>query len=186
MERVDLPLALHNQPQRHRLHSPRAQTALHLVPQQRRNLIPHQPVQNPPRLLRIHQILIHVPCMEECRPNRLLRDLVERHPLQRPALLHRGQQLHLQVRRNRLPFAIRIRRQKHRVRLGRQLFQPVHNLLLARRHNQRRLKRPVLQLHANVVLRQVHDVANRGLHHVIAAQVLINRLRLRGRLDNHQ
>src|SRR6185437_13142348 len=90
------------------------------------------------------------------------------------------------MRGNRLAFAVRVRRQEHRIALGRQLLQPVHHLLLARRHNQRRLKRPPLQLHTNIVLRQVHDVADRGLHHVVAAEIFPDRLRLRGRLYDHK
>ena len=55
-EGADLALALDDQPQRDRLHASRGKPAPHLVPQQRRDLVAHQPVQHAPRLLRIHQV----------------------------------------------------------------------------------------------------------------------------------
>jgi hypothetical protein len=53
-EGADFLFALHDQPQRHRLHPAGRKSAAHLVPQQRRNFVPHQPVQHAPRLLRVH------------------------------------------------------------------------------------------------------------------------------------
>ena len=72
------------------------------------------------------------------------------------------------------------RRQKNLIRLGGQLLQLVHNLFLARRHHQLRHKCPVHQLHANFVLRQVHDVPNRRAHLKALAQILLDRLALAG------
>ena len=79
IERADLPLALHDQAQRHGLHAPGGKPAAHLVPQQRRNLVAHQAVQHAARLLRVHQVGIHLPRMLERGANRLGRDLVEHH-----------------------------------------------------------------------------------------------------------
>ena len=74
---ANLALALHNQPQRHRLHAARRKPAPHFVPQQRRNLIAHQAIEHAPRLLRVHKILIDIARMLECFLHGLLRDLVE-------------------------------------------------------------------------------------------------------------
>jgi len=59
-------------------------------------------------------------------------------------------------------FAIRVRRQVDLVRLGGSPLQQRYNFFLAWRHDQRRLKRAVLQFHTDVVLGQIHDVADRS------------------------
>ena len=56
-ERANFLLALDDQPQRYGLHASGAQSAAHFVPQQRRNLIAHDTVKHPARLLRVHQVL---------------------------------------------------------------------------------------------------------------------------------
>jgi hypothetical protein len=136
--------------------------------------------------LRINKVLVHITGMLKSRLHRLLRNLVECHSSHLRLVLHHRQQLHRKVRRNGLSFAVRVRRKVDHVRLRRQLLQLLHDLFLARRHNQRRLKRPILQLHANIILRQVHDVANRGLHHVIVPEIFSDRLRLCRRLYDHK
>ena len=54
-ERLDLPFPLHDQAKSHRLHPSRRQAAPHVAPQEGADLIPHQSIQDAPRLLRVHQ-----------------------------------------------------------------------------------------------------------------------------------
>ena len=110
-ECANLPLPLHDQPHGHRLHAPRREPPPDLVPKQRRNLVTHQPVQHAARLLRVHQVLVHVPGVLEGLLHRLLRDLVEGHAVNLLPLFGRGSQLQRQVVRNRLALAVRVRRQ---------------------------------------------------------------------------
>src|SRR4029077_1123727 len=70
---------LDNQAQRDRLHAPCGQSAPYLVPQQGRNFVAHDAVQHASRLLRVHQVAVHLPRLLKRRANRLRRNLVERH-----------------------------------------------------------------------------------------------------------
>jgi hypothetical protein len=158
---VDLGLALHNQTHRNGLHTTRRKSSPHLVPKQRRYLIANQPIQHASRLLGIHKVLIHIAGMIESFLHRLLGDLVEGHAPYLFLFLGRRPQLKSKVIRDRLAFAIRVRRQKDFIRTGSRPLQLRYDLLLARRHNQRRYKCAILQLHANVVLGQIHDVPDR-------------------------
>ncbi len=62
--------------------------------------------------------------------------------------------------RNGLAFAVRVGRQIDLVGLRRCFLQLLDNLLFARRHDQLRLKGPLLQLHAQLFFGQVHNVAD--------------------------
>ncbi len=53
-----LPLALDDQPHRHALHAAGRQLRPHLAPQQRRNFVAVQPIDDPPRFLGPHQIVV--------------------------------------------------------------------------------------------------------------------------------
>ncbi len=77
LECTDLALALDNQAHGHGLHASRRKSAADLIPQQRRNLVAHQPVKNAARLLRVDEILIHIAGMLERFLHSLLGDLVE-------------------------------------------------------------------------------------------------------------
>jgi hypothetical protein len=158
LEGANLAFALHDQAHGHGLHAAGRKPAAHLVPQQRRNLIAHQAIQDAARLLRVHQILVDVARVLEGLLHGLLGDLVEGDAANLLSLFGVGSQLQRQMVRDRLAFAVRVRRQVDFVCLGGQLLQLVNHLLLARRHDQLRLKGPILQFHAKVVLRQVHDV----------------------------
>ena len=59
----------------------RRQTPLHLAPEQWADLISHQPIQNPPRLLGIHQLFIHQSRVFDRILNGRFRDFVEHDPV---------------------------------------------------------------------------------------------------------
>ena len=109
-ERADLALAVHNQPQRHGLNAAGRKPAPHFVPQQRRNLVAHQPIQYAARLLGVHQVQVHRPRLLERLLDGAGRDLVEHHPIKLRAFF-RAVQLFLQVIADGFAFAIRVSRQ---------------------------------------------------------------------------
>jgi hypothetical protein len=185
-KRTDLALAFDNQTYRHGLHATRGKSAPHFIPEQRRNLIAHQPVEHAARLLRIDEILIHVPRMLERFLHGLFSDLVKGYAANLFLLFGRRTQLNCEMVCDRLALAVRVRRQKDLIGLGRRPLQLRDDFLLARRNNQRRLKCAAFQFNTNVVFRQVHDVAHRGQHLKALAQILLNRLRLGRGLDDHQ
>jgi hypothetical protein len=77
LERADLAFPLHDQPDRDGLHASGGKAAAHLVPQERRNLEPYQPIENAAGLLRVHQVAVNVARLLERVLYRLLRNFVE-------------------------------------------------------------------------------------------------------------
>ena len=137
LERFDFAFALHNQSQRDGLHASSGKPAANFIPQQRRNLVAHQPIEHAPRLLRIYQILVDRARMFERRLHRTLGNFVERNALNARRrvryLLSSSFSLFFacpfavefkrQMRRNRFAFAVRVRRQIDRIHRPRQLLQ---------------------------------------------------------------
>src|SRR5208282_4611315 len=76
-ERLDFAFALNDEAQRNCLHAAGGEAAPNLVPQQWRNLITDEAIEDAPGLLRMHEILIDVPRMLEGLTNGALRDLVK-------------------------------------------------------------------------------------------------------------
>ena len=148
LEAANLAFALHDQPQRHGLHAPGRKPAAHFVPEQRRNLIAHEAIQNAARLLRIHEILVDVARVPEGFVDSLLRDFVEGYAANLLAFFGVGSQLQREMVGDRLTFAVRVRREVDFVRLHRQLLQLIDNFFLARRYHKLRLKGALRQLHA--------------------------------------
>ena len=80
-ELPDFFLALDDQPQRHGLHPTGRQAGLDALPEHRRGLVADQTVEHAPGLLRVDFALIDVERVGERFRDRVLRDLVEQHPL---------------------------------------------------------------------------------------------------------
>ena len=76
------------------------------------------------------------------------------------AFLGAGSQLEREVVGDGFAFAVRVRRQEDFVCLGGQLLELVDDFFFAGRDHQLGLERAMLEFDANVVLRQVHDVAD--------------------------
>ena len=110
-ERVDLAFAVDDQLDRDRLHAPGREPAADFGPQQRRDLIADEPVENPPRLLRVDRGHVDLVRVVERRQRRVLGDLVELDPLGIFELQELGQ-----MPRDRLALAIGVGRE---VDLGR-------------------------------------------------------------------
>src|SRR5690606_8291559 len=122
-------------------------------------------------------------------------DLVEHHPVDRDLRL---QDL-LEVPGDRLALPVLVRREVELVGLREQLLQLLHLLALVGVHDVQRFE-VALDVHAELgprlalvlgrhlrgATREVPDMADTGLHDVATTQVPGDRLRLRGRLDDHK
>ena len=178
----DLILPVHHKPGGHRLDPPGRQTPPDLLPQQGAQLIAHNPVQDAPGLLRIHQVIVNVPGIGNGAGHHILGDLVEGHPADFG--VRKVQQL-LQVPGNGLPLPVRVRCQIDQLRVVRAFLQIVNDLFLAGYRAIIWLK-VVLQIHTHFALGQVPQVAHTCLHRIIGTQIFSNGLRLGRRFHNHQ
>ncbi len=180
-ELADLLLTLADQPQGDGLHPPRREAGLDALPEERRRLVAHQAVEHAARLLRVHLALVDVERMRERLGHRVLGDLVE----QDTAHFAPVAELARHVPRDRLALAVRVGGEEDARRglcglldLGEGL-----RLLFDRDVFGREA---VLHVHAELALRQVAHVPHGRLHRVTGTQVLADRLRLRGRLDDNE
>ena len=182
LERLDFPLAFDDHAQRHGLHAPGGNSAPDLLPQQRANLIAHQPVQNAARLLRVHQMRIDFAGALKSFPDRVARNLIKEYPVE--FLLGRIQKL-VQVLANGLALAVRVSRQVNGVSFARRRLQLGNHRLLGGDRNVGGLE-IVLHVHSQVLLGKIHDVAHASLHGKVRTQIFVNGLRLGRRFDNNQ
>ncbi len=181
-EVADLSLALDDHPQRHRLHAPGREPRLDPAPQQRRDLVADQPVEHAPRLLRVEQLQVDLAGPLEGLQDRVARDLGERHPLG-PRRIHPEQGR--DVVRDRLALAVVVRREDQ-VLVRLQCLLQGRDVLLRVLGDLVRDLEPVVDVHAEVALGEVPDVAVRSPDGVVAAEVLLDRLRLGRALDHDQ
>ena len=181
-ERPDLLLAVADHAQRDALHAPRGQPVFDRGPHERAHLVADQPVQHAPGLLRVHQVHVQVPRVQERLGHCALGDLVEREPAHRAL---DALQLRRQVPGDGLALAIGIRRQVHVGRMPRRHPDLRQHRLLAVDGLVLRLE-VALDVHAELALRQVHDVAVGGQHHEILAEELRQGLGLGGRLHHDE
>ena len=185
-ERFDLFLALHDHPQRRRLHAAGGQPALHLAPQHRRQVEAHQVVQRAARLLRVDQVAGDLARVLHGLADRPRRDFREHDPVQRLALEQAALLQDLgDVPADRLALAVRVGREVDGVgRLGRlgdrlDVLLVLVDQFVAHREVVVRVDRALLG-------DQVADMAVRGQDVEVLAQVLVDRLRLRRRFDDEQ
>ena len=185
---LPLRFTLTNQSHRHRLHSAHTETASHLVPEQLAALVTNDTVQNTSGLLRIDKVHIYFTRRLQRAFDRRLGDLVEQHSEDLSLLLfllRLSEQLLLKMPRDGLPFAIRVRGQKHLVCLFRFLLDLRQHFRLALDRDVLRLK-IVLEIHAQLTGRQVFDMSDRRHDRITAAQIFRNRPRLGRRLNDNQ
>ena len=181
-ERLDLALAVDDHLQRRRLHAARAQPAANLAPQHRANLVADQPIEHAPALLRVHHLHVDLARVVERFVNRVRRDLVELDAL--VALrgeVHRFEQ----VPRDRLALAVGVCRQVDLLRVLRGRLQLLDDLLLVLRHDVPRCE-VVIDVNAELRLREIAHVADGRTHIVGTAEDRRERARLRRRLDDHE
>ena len=80
-ERHPLPLALDDQPHGNALHPAGRQPRPDLPPQQRRNVVAVEPIDDPPHLLRPHQVVVDLPRAAKRLANGLFGDFMENQPV---------------------------------------------------------------------------------------------------------
>ena len=130
------PFPLHQQPHRHRLHAAGGEAPGHLLPKQRRQGVPHQPIEDAARLLGVHQLHVEVAGGGEGAADRLLGDLVEHHPLHR----HRGGEELEQVPADALAFAVLVRGQEQAISALECVLELLDHLFLVLRHHVQRFE----------------------------------------------
>src|SRR5690606_12983923 len=181
-EVLDLTLALDDQPHGDRLHAARRQARADLLPQQRTELVAHQPVEDAARLLRVDQVHIDAARALEGLADRVRGDLVEHHAACAVRVDLGGGH---QVPGNRLAFAVEVGCQVDFLGLCRGFLKLLHQLALVVGHAVARLE-VVLDVNRELRLEQVTHVPDRSPDLVALAQVVFNGARLRRGLDNHE
>src|SRR5256712_6093823 len=181
-ERLDLALAVHDQPDGHRLHPPGREPTLDLVPEERGELVADETVEHAARLLRVDLLEVDAPGLGERAPHRALGDLVERDAID---VVLADVELLGQVPADRLALAVGIRGDVEGVGVRGRLLQLVEDLLLPGRDDVLRLE-PLLGIDAELGLRQIAHMAHRRFDDEARVQILLDRLHLRGRFHYDQ
>ena len=181
-ECLNLLLAVAYKLDRHRLHAAGGKPLLDLAPEERAELVADDAVEHAARLLRVHAVEVdRVRILDRCL-NGGLRDLVE----DDAAILVRVDAQNVrEMPSDRLAFAVRIACQ---IDLGgalRILLQRLDEIALAADIDVLRRK-VVLNVDAELALRKIAQMPHGRPHHVFLAKILLDRLRLRRRLDNDQ
>ena len=177
----DLQLPLHHQPGGHRLHPSGGQPPADLFPQQGRELVAHDPVQDAPGLLGVHQVLVDGPGGGNGLVDHIFGDFVKGHPV---GLVVRDVQQLLQVPGDGLPLPVRVGGQIDlSTALGR-LFQVADHVFLALDGLVVRGE-AVLNIHAQLAFGQVPDMAHGRLDLIPRPQVLADGLGLGRGLNDH-
>jgi hypothetical protein len=152
-------LAVHDELEGHGLHAPGGDAALDLLPQQRRDLVAHQPVEHAPGLLGVEEVLVQLTGVLQGLAHGPRGDLVELDAAYGLALVldELGH-----VPGDGLALAVGVRREVDVVGLGRGAGQPLHDLFLAADDAVFGLEGVLV--HAKGLGRQVAHVAHGGLH----------------------
>ena len=109
-----LALALDDEPRRDRLHAAGREPRHDLLPEDRRDLVAVEPVEDAARLLRVDEALVDLAGLVERPLDRVARDLVEDHPAHGHLRLQ-----HLeQMPGDRLALAVLVRREQELVGVG--------------------------------------------------------------------
>src|SRR5215212_8581479 len=182
LEGVDLALAVDDHLERGRLDPAGRQAGPDLAPQHRRQLVADDPVDHPAGLLGVDQAVVDVAGVGEGPPDGVGGDLGEGDPAGRAG----GQLGRLgDVPGDRLALPVGVGGEEHLVgRLG-GLADAGDDLLALLGHLVGD-RDPAVDIHGEVGLGQVTDVAHGGDHVVVFAQVLADGLRLGRRLDHDQ
>ncbi len=179
-EGADLAFPVDDQLDRHRLHAPRGEPAAHFRPEQRRDFISDEPVENSPGLLCVHAAHIDMMGVFESRESRRFRDLVKLDPLG----VGEFEQLR-QVPCDRFTLAIGIGCEVDFRRAFYGAPQLLDHVAFAfdRQIARRKI---VLYIDPQRALWEVAHVPHRCLHHVSRGKKLLDRPRFRRRFDDDE
>ena len=130
------PLAIDDQPHGHALHPSGREPRANLPPQQGRNLVAVQPVDDPPRFLGPHQVVVDLPRMGQRLADRLFGDFMKHQPMHRHLRLQ-----HLaEMPTDGLSLAVFVRRQIQVAGVLEQVLELPNLLGLVGRNNVHRLE----------------------------------------------
>ena len=181
-ELADLLFPVADQADSHRLHPSGRETPAHLFPQERGQLIAHDPVKDTTGLLGVHQVNVDGAGVFHTIFHTALGDLIEGHTV---LIVEIQPQDIGQMPGDGLAFPVRVGCQIDLVALFRLLLQRRDKLLLVLHFNVVRFE-AVFDVHADLALGQVADVSH-GRHHFIAGtEIFLDRFGLCGALHNHQ
>ena len=193
-KRDALAFPLHDESGGHRLDAPGGQPRHDLLPQDRRDLVAVEAVEDAAGLLGVDHALVELARVGDGVPDGVLGDLVEDHPVDRDL----GLQDFLQVPRDGFALAVLIGGEEEFVGLGQELLELPDLGLLVGVDDVDRLE-VVLDVHAEPAhlagvllghlggaVRQVADVPDARLDDITGAEVALDRLRLGRRLDDDE
>ena len=178
----------------HRLHAPRRQGGADLAPQEGRDLVAVEAVEDAAGLLRVHEVGVQVARVLQGALDRFLRDFVEHHAAHGNLRLQDLQE----VPRDGLTLAVLISCQIEFVALLEELLEFGDLFLLVRVHHVvgretvvhvdgEAAEGPLLHVLGQLGgLREVADVADGGRHVVVGTQVSLDGGCLRRRLHDHE
>ena len=184
----------HHEARGHRLHAPRRQGRTDLAPQEGRDLVAVEAVEDAARLLRVHEVRIQVTRVLERALDRFLRDFVEHHAAHGNLRLQDLQE----VPRDGLTLAVLISCQEKFVGLLEELLKFGDLFLLVRVHHVigretlvdvhgEAAEWPLLHILGQLGgLREITDVADGGGHVVVGTQVPLDGGCFRRRLHDHE
>ena len=187
------PLALNQQARSNRLHPPSRKARQHLAPKDGAYLIAVEPVEDPSRLLSVHQAAVEVAPVVHGPLDGVASYLVEHHALYRHTRVEDLEE----VPRDRLSFSVLVCRQVELARVLQKSLQLGNPVLFAGDHHIERLE-PVVDVDPQPcpgfplercrnfirIAWKVTDMTYGRLHHVPAPEEAGNRLRFRRGLDD--
>ncbi len=184
-ERDDFAFALHDDAQGHGLDPAGGEAPADFVPQQGRNLVTHQTIENAAGLLRVHQLFVDHAGVLKCFLNGVLGDLVEHHPVDvRPAILLALQFL-LQMKTDGFAFAVGVGGQVNGFDALGGLFQLADEFTFALDDFIARLE-TVLHIHGQIFLGEILNMTQRSFDNVLLAQIFIDGFRLDWRFHDYK
>ena len=181
-ELLDLPFALDDQPDDDRLDAAGGEPAPDFGPEQRAELVAHDAVEDPPRLLRVHLVVVEDRRILERLEDRVPGDLVENDA---PGFLARELQHRRQVPGDGLALAVEVGREKDFVGVLGELLELRDDFAAVGDDDVVRGK-VVRDVHSHLGLRQVAHVPERRAHFVLLAEVLVDGLGLGRGFDNDE
>ena len=182
LEGADLPLPVHHHAGDHALDAAGGKACADLAPQEGRELIAHDAVQNPPGLLGVHQIHVDAAGVLDGVGNGGAGDLVEGDPL---ALFRRQLQKLLQMPGDGFTLPVRVGGEIDEIRLLRRGLQLADDLVLALDGDIGGLE-IMVHIHAQFLFGQIAKVSHGRLDLKAAAQVAGDGLGLGGGFHNEK
>ena len=181
LELLDLPLAVDDEPQRDGLHPTGGEAIADLLPEERGHRVADEAVDDAPGLLRVDEVLVDLARFPERLGDRVRRDLVERDAAE---LGRRDVDDLGDVPRDRLALAVEVAREPDPVGDLRLPLEQPGVLFRVRRDHVLRGER--LRVDADLGLRKIPDMAERGFDRVPRPEHPPERLGLGRALDDDQ